>query len=275
MTDKESDTGKFFTNYRFEYPKENVVVATSSFEDVPSNKKRLINLTMNGILRPSEEKLHEVKMIFEGDVPEKDRVAQCYGTFVLCKGVYNARKIVKTLWDQEKRTLTVIIDLRREKVRVKRPAQFSFTIQINDSCRNPPPECSMNLTTKSQLSYSGPCNCGDNERAQNGWNKTAWCYVANGCGFAQEGNFLQANNKCNLPGGSWRNSCQVRKKFKQNGKEYIKIVCAKDGVKVSRDCTGDWGSEYLGTFPNRKTNTKLVSTFYAGYWDNNDGTLTG
>ena len=51
-----TDTGKFYTTYRFEYPKENVVVATSSFQDVPTNKLPLINLTMNGILRPSEKK---------------------------------------------------------------------------------------------------------------------------------------------------------------------------------------------------------------------------
>ena len=127
-----SDTGKFYTNYRFECPKENVVVATSSFQDVPSNEKPLINLTMNGILRPSEEEIHIVKMIFEGDVPQKDICAQSYGTFVLCKGVYNARRIIKTAWDKETNTLEVIIDLRREKVRLKRPAQFSFSIQIND-----------------------------------------------------------------------------------------------------------------------------------------------
>ena len=132
MTDKISDTGKFYTNYRFDYPKENVVVATSSFQDVPSNKLPLINLTMNGILRSSEEKVHEIKMIFEGDVPQKDTCAQSYGTFVLCKGVYNARRIVKTAWDKEKSTLTVIIDLSREKTRPRRPAQFSFNIQIND-----------------------------------------------------------------------------------------------------------------------------------------------
>ena len=134
MTDKESDTGKFYTNYRFEYPKENVLVFTSSFQDVPSNKKPLINLTMNGLLRPSEEKVYEIKMIFEGDVPQKDRCAQSYGTFVLCKGVYNARKIIKTAWDKEKSTLTIIVDLSREKVRPRRPApQFSFSIQIDDS----------------------------------------------------------------------------------------------------------------------------------------------
>ena len=97
MTDKDSNTGKFFTNYSFEYPKENVRVATSSFQQVPSNKLPLINLTMNGILRPSEERVHEIKMIFEGEVPQKDTLAQSYGTFVLCKGVYNARKILKTV----------------------------------------------------------------------------------------------------------------------------------------------------------------------------------
>ena len=73
-----SATGRFYTNYRFDYPKENVVVATSSFQDVPSNKKPLINLSMNGILRPSKEKVHEIKMIFEGDVPQKDKLSQVY-----------------------------------------------------------------------------------------------------------------------------------------------------------------------------------------------------
>ena len=150
MTDKESDTGKFFTNYRFEYPKENVVVATSSFQEVPSNKKPLINLTVNGILRPSEEKVHEIKMIFDTDIPEKDNLSQSYGTFVLCKGVYNARKIVKTAWDKETSTLTVIIDLSREKIRPKRPAQFSFSIQINDaaSCKYKKPYGKITYTTK-------------------------------------------------------------------------------------------------------------------------------
>jgi hypothetical protein len=134
MTDKESDTGKFYTNYSFEYPKENVVVSTSSFQEVPSNKKPLINLTMNGTLRPSEEKVHEIKMIFKGNVPQKDFLAQSYGTFVLCKNVYNARKIIKTAWDGETNTLTVIIDLTRQKVRPRRPAQFSFSVQIDDDC---------------------------------------------------------------------------------------------------------------------------------------------
>ena len=132
MTDKESNTGKFYTNYRFEYPKENVVVATSSFQDVPTNKKPLINLTVNGILRPSEEKVHEIKMIFEGNVPQKDKLAKSYGTFVLSKGVYNARKIIRTVWEKETSTLTILIDLTKEKVRPIRPAQFSFSIQIND-----------------------------------------------------------------------------------------------------------------------------------------------
>lgn len=132
MTDKESNTGKFYTNYSFEYPKENVVVSNSSFQGVPSNKKPLINLTMNGILRPSEEKVHEIKMIFKGNVPQKDDLAQSYDTFVLCKNVYNARKIIKTAWDGETNTLTVIIDLTRQKVRPRRPAQFSLSVQIDD-----------------------------------------------------------------------------------------------------------------------------------------------
>ncbi len=151
MTDKESNTGKFYTNYRFEYPKENVVVATSSFQDVPTNEKPLINLTVNGILRPSEEKVHEIKMIFEGNVPQKNALAESYGTFVLCKGVYNAKKIMKTFWDRDKNTLTITIDLTKQKVRPRRPAQFSFSVQIND-CGN--------------TCYSGCCsgaNCYDGQ----------------------------------------------------------------------------------------------------------------
>ena len=133
-----TDTGRFYTNYRFDYPRKNVFVSTSSFQSVPSNKKPLINLTMNGILRPSEEKVHEIKMIFEGDVPEKDHLAQSYGTFVLCKGVYNARKVIKTVWDKEKSTLTIVIDLRRQHVGFRRAVQFSFSLQIDDSlaCEN-------------------------------------------------------------------------------------------------------------------------------------------
>ena len=111
------------------------MVATSSFQEVPSNKRPLINVTMNGILRPSEEKVHEIKMIFEGDVPQKDVLAESYGTFVLCKGVYNATKIIKTDFDKESKTLTIIIDLTKQKVRPRRPAQFSFSLQIDD-CGN-------------------------------------------------------------------------------------------------------------------------------------------
>ena len=128
-----TDTGTFYTNYTFEYPNENVRIATSSFQDVPSNQKRLINLTMNGILRPSE-KLHEIKMKFEGNVPTKDNLAQSYGTFVVCTSVYNARKVINTVWDKETKTLTVIVDLRKYNVRIKRPVQFSFSVQIDDTC---------------------------------------------------------------------------------------------------------------------------------------------
>ena len=73
-------------------------------------------------------------MKFEENIPQKDTLAQSYGTFVLCKDVYNARKVIRTAWDKEKDTLTIIIDLRSYHVRPKRPAQFSFSIQINDSC---------------------------------------------------------------------------------------------------------------------------------------------
>ncbi len=152
MTDKESGTGKFYTNYSFEYPEENVRVATSSFEEVPSNKKPLINLTMNGILRPSE-KLHVIKMKFKGDnIPQKDICAQSYGTFVLCDRVYNARKIIKTLWNKEENTLEVTIDFRKQHVKLRRPAQFSFSVQINDC------QCSdANKSCKKSTNCGGNC----------------------------------------------------------------------------------------------------------------------
>ena len=95
---------------------------------------------MNGILRPSE-KLHEIKMKFEGEIPPKDSCAESYGTFVLCKDVYNARKVIKTAWEKETETLTVIIDLRPYNVRPKRPAQFSFSVQINDNCAQSGDSC--------------------------------------------------------------------------------------------------------------------------------------
>ena len=153
-----TDTGRFYTNYRFEYPRKNVFVSTSSFQSVPSNKTPLINLTMNGILRPSEEKVHEIKMIFEGDVPEKDRLAQSYGTFVLCKGVYNARKVIKTVWDKEKSTLTIVIDLRRQHVGFRRAVQFSFSVQIDDSDCVLYASCSSNATCcPDQSCLNGGC----------------------------------------------------------------------------------------------------------------------
>ena len=73
---------------------------------------------MNGILRPSDN-LYVVKMIFDGDVPQKDNLAQSYGTFVLCRKVYNARKVIKTLWNKEENTLEVIIDLNKENARTE------------------------------------------------------------------------------------------------------------------------------------------------------------
>ena len=206
MTDKESYTGKFFTNYSFEYPKENVVVATSSFQEVPSNEKPLINLTMNGILRPSEEKVHEIKMIFkENDIPEKDFLAQSYGTFVLCKGVYNARRIIKTRWDKEKSTLKILIDLTRQKVRLKRPAQFSFSIQINDSnlpstCRNSGKKTS---NGKSLVYCATPKNSSD-------------CVIATPVLW---GNYCKTNKIT-------PNSCASSKEYWSNYKG--KLTCKKD-----------------------------------------------
>ncbi len=63
FTEMSSDTDKFYTSYSFEHPNQKVRVGTSCFQHVPSNKLPLINLTVNGIPRPSE-KVHEIKMKF-------------------------------------------------------------------------------------------------------------------------------------------------------------------------------------------------------------------
>ena len=104
-------------------------------------------------------------MKFEGEIPQKDKCSQCYGTFVLCKDVYNARKVIKTEWDKETDTLTIIIDLREYNVRPKRPAQFSFSIQINDNnCSGAGDSCK-----NSQGSRGGCCDplCCKNSFCQN------------------------------------------------------------------------------------------------------------
>ena len=127
-----TNSGKFYTNYAFESAKESIRVLTSSFEEVPTNTNNLSNITMNGIIRPSEN-AHEVKMIFTEDIPSTKKPQNPSGTFVYCDTVYNARKIMRTRWLPEENALLVIIDLRKYKLRSKRPVQFSFSIQISDS----------------------------------------------------------------------------------------------------------------------------------------------
>ena len=127
-----TDSGKFYTNYAFESLKESIRILTSSFEEVPTNTNKLSNITMNGIIRPSEN-AHEVKMIFTEDIPSTNKPQNPSGTFVYCDTVYNARKIMTTRWLPEENALLLIIDLRKYKLRTKRPVQFSFSIQISDS----------------------------------------------------------------------------------------------------------------------------------------------
>jgi len=38
-----------------------------------------------------------------------------------------------TVWDKENNTLTILIDLRRLKVGLRRAVQFSFSAQVDDS----------------------------------------------------------------------------------------------------------------------------------------------
>ena len=230
MTDKKSDTGKFYTNYSFEYPKKNVVVATSSFQEVPSNKKPLINLTMNGILRPSEEKVHEIKMKFEGDVPQKDILATSYGTFVLCKGVYNSTRIMKTLWDKEKNTLTIIIDLRREKIRPRRPAQFSFSVQIDDG------DCQPDFVKEGVAGQSGwkkQCYSGKKFSCYDGQiSSKAWWVTKVGQAFMVSDmnmKLTREGSRCNMD----MNKCKCNKTKSAN--EILNLVCnhCKNNAYVS------------------------------------------
>ena len=47
-------SGTFFSDYVFECANDNLIISTSSIEEVPSNKNDLINLNINGILKPSD-----------------------------------------------------------------------------------------------------------------------------------------------------------------------------------------------------------------------------
>ena len=269
-----SNTGKFYTNYSFVYPNEglnsnmkNVSVATSSFQDVPTNKKNLVNLTMNGILRPSE-KLHVIEMKFEGDVPEKDYLAESYGTFVLCKDVYNARKIINTRWNKETNTLTITIDLRSYNIRPKRRAQFSFSIQINDFC-NPGGRWKRHCNVVSTITntnsnnttrqYKISCSC-DDKNVPNTILKTALC--GDGCLFQNSnGQLVATGDFCVLPKGTWRDSCNVIKKPANttNGKKKISVACNP--------------TDSCNSKPMRIGNLVNTSIFYNCSWKTNNGVL--
>ena len=269
------ETGKFYTNYSFEYPNEalntnvkNVSVATSSFQDVPTNKKNLINITMNGILRPSE-KLHVIKMIFKGDIPNKNTLAQPYGTFVLCKDVYNANKIIKTIWDTETSTLTITIDLSKYNVRPKRRAQFSFSIQINDICQTVG-NCTVNKSV--QDTYYITCKCPTELGARtndNTWLKEAFCDKS--ASFENNKGALVVKNSGSLPAGSWAETCRIGKKIvkkKENGTEYnarlVYCITKKLTCEISSEFRSPWGW---------KKNTVSEESFYANSWQNNSGQL--
>lgn len=131
-------SGIFYTDYTFEYPNDNVLIATSSFEEVPSNQLPLINLSINGILKPSD-KPYIFKIIIKNG-PTKDLFAAAYGTFVIGNKVYNASKIVKPEYvipgDKMDGILTITLDMKNtcyEHVQVTK--RFSFSVQLNDcSC---------------------------------------------------------------------------------------------------------------------------------------------
>ena len=130
MTTK-SNKSTFFTDYTLISNNDNVRIGSSSIEEVPSNERPLLNLTMNGLLLPSD-KIHEVDIKFSTENnPTKDILGHSYGTFAIRKSVLNAAKIVKTKMDRESNILKVVFNLRECPVKKKR-VEFSFSVQIRD-----------------------------------------------------------------------------------------------------------------------------------------------
>lgn len=130
-------SGQFFSNYSFSSTYDNIIVSTSSVQEVPSNKDPLLNLTVNGILKPSD-KPYELLLTFPVNQPgpSKDQLAGSYGTFTIGNYVYNALKIIKSAYDTTNRVLTLILDIKRTCFKnITKPRRFSFSIQLDD-CPN-------------------------------------------------------------------------------------------------------------------------------------------
>lgn len=139
----------YFTNYTWTALKDNIVVSTSSVEEVPSNKQPLLNLTCNGVLLPTTSRYELLLSFPGGQGPSKDALSGCYGTFCIGKRVLNAVKILKTAYDKEKRELLIVFDLKSttHSCSITRPTRFSFAVQLNDC----PLDCGSSCT--------GNCGC--------------------------------------------------------------------------------------------------------------------
>ena len=122
----------YFTNYTWTALQDNIIVSTSSVEEVPSNKLPLLNLTCNGVLLPTTAPYELLLSFPGGEGPSKDQLAGSYGTFCIGKRVLNAIKILKTAYDKDKRELLIVLDLRSYSCPITRPTRFSFTVQLND-----------------------------------------------------------------------------------------------------------------------------------------------
>ena len=133
--------GTYFTNYEWVTPNDNMIISTSSVEEVPSNKLPLINLTCNGLLRPTQKPYRLVLRFTSEPFPTKDILSGCYGTFCVGTHVLNAIKVLKAVYDKEKKELVLILDLRQILRGVKRAMRFSFAVQLND-CGSKCPACS-------------------------------------------------------------------------------------------------------------------------------------
>lgn len=122
----------FFTDYSFASPNDNIIVSTSSVQEVPSNKKSLINLTVNGVLKPSIDIYSLILTFAGGQGPSKDHLSGSYGSLCIGKKVYSAEKFIRTAYDRNKRTLTIFIDVKRICTHLQKATRFSFDVQIND-----------------------------------------------------------------------------------------------------------------------------------------------
>lgn len=120
-----------FTDY--EWSSENVRVRTSTVQSIDSNKKPILVINCNGVLLPTNKRTYSLGLQYTGE-DYASTEGQASGTFCIGEKVFNAHKIIKTTWDNDKKILTFNIDLRTtyQIIHLRKPTLFSFFIHIND-----------------------------------------------------------------------------------------------------------------------------------------------